>query len=213
MKFRLDSIALMADIESMFHQVQVTPCDRYVLRLLWWLGGDLGQDFEEYRMTVYLFGGVWSPSCASYALWRTAEDNRAEFCENVVSCIRDFYVDDFLKFVSSQQVAIHLAGELTELLTRGGFHLTKWISNDREKMIRSVRKVLASIVKKQVLNDEVLLTVMCDAEATVNSRPMTLVFDDHKDMNTLTPNHLLLLRDTSSVPIEEFTMRDTYCRR
>jgi len=62
-----------------------------------------------------------------------------------------------------------------------------------ERMIRSVRKVLASIVKEQVLSDEVLLTVICEAKATVNSRPMTPVSDNPKDMNPLTPNHLLLL--------------------
>jgi len=55
-------------------------------------------------------------------------------------------------------------------------------------MICSVRKVLASIVKRQVLSDEVLLTVMCEAEATVNSRPMTPVSDDPQDMNPLTQN-------------------------
>ena len=35
MRFRQDSIVIMADIESMFHQVQVTPGDRDVLRFLW----------------------------------------------------------------------------------------------------------------------------------------------------------------------------------
>ena len=30
-------------------------------------------------MTVHLFGGVWSPSCASFALKRVAEDHRDEF--------------------------------------------------------------------------------------------------------------------------------------
>jgi len=78
MRCRQDSIAIMADIESMFHQFQVTPRDRDVLRFLWWPGGDLCRVPEEYRMTVHLCGGVWSPSCANYALWCTAEDNQAE---------------------------------------------------------------------------------------------------------------------------------------
>jgi len=39
-------------------------------------------------MTVHLFSGVWSPSCANYALWRTTEDNQAEFGEDVVSCVQ-----------------------------------------------------------------------------------------------------------------------------
>ena len=172
MKFRQDPIALIADIEYMFHQVQVTPCDRVVLRFLWWPGGDLGQDFEKYKMTVHLFNGVWSPSCANYALRRTAEDNRAEFCEDVVSCVqRDFYVDDFLKSVSSLQVAIHFVGKSTELLTRGGFYLTKWISIDCEVMKTIVESEKAKVIKG--------LNLACDKLPT--ERALGLVWDVETD--------------------------------
>ena len=30
---------------------------------------------EEFQMLVHLFGGVSSPSCANYALQKTADDN------------------------------------------------------------------------------------------------------------------------------------------
>lgn len=97
MRFRQDHIAVLADIESMYHQVRVTPRDRDVLRFLWWPAGDTSQDPEEYRMTVHLFGGVWSPSCANFALRHTADDNRNEFDDEVIRCVRrNFYVDDCL---------------------------------------------------------------------------------------------------------------------
>ena len=54
---------------------------------------------------------------------------------------------------------------------------------------------------------------MCEAEATVNLRPMTPVSDNPKDMNPLTPNHLLLLCDSSSVSIGEFAARDRRWRQ
>ena len=79
-----------------------------------------------------------------------------------------------------------------------------------ERMIRSVRKVLASVVKEQPMTDEVLLTVMCEAEATVNSRPMTPVSDDPNDLNPITPNHLLQLCDCPPTPPGEFVQRETY---
>jgi len=162
MRFRQDSIALMADIESLFHQVRVTPQDCDVLRFLWWPRGDLCQEPEEYRMTVHLFGGVWSPSCASYALRRTAEDNRSEFSEEIVGCVhRDFYVDDFVKSVSSQQVAIHIVEELMEMLRRGGFHLTKWISNDRTVMQTISESERAKVVKGLDLTCVQLPTELC----------------------------------------------------
>ena len=49
----------------------------------------------------------------------------------------NFYVDDCLKSVRTRHDARLLVKMLTELLSRGGFSLTKWMSNDRE--------VLASI--------------------------------------------------------------------
>jgi len=96
-RFRQERIAIMADIKAMFCQVHVTPTDQDVLRFLWWPDGDTSQDPETYRMTIHLFGGVWSPSCASFALLRTADDNVSDFPDEIICCVhRNFYVDDFL---------------------------------------------------------------------------------------------------------------------
>jgi len=38
LRFRKESIALVADVEAMFHQVLVCPRDRDSLRFLWWRG-------------------------------------------------------------------------------------------------------------------------------------------------------------------------------
>jgi len=132
-RFRQERIAIMADIKVMFCQVHVTPKDQDVLWFLWWPNGDINRDPEVYRMTIHLFGGVWSPSCASFALLRTADDNRSDFPDVVTSCIRmNFYVDDFLKSVPNENDTVMVVNQLTELLSRGGFHLTKWVSNSRE---------------------------------------------------------------------------------
>ena len=56
-----------------------------------------------------------------------------------------------------------------------------------------VRKVEKALLKQQVLDDEGLSTLMCEVESIVNGRPITKVSDDAKDLNALTPNHLLLL--------------------
>lgn len=60
-RFRQEPVAVMADVKSMFHQVQVAPKDRDFLWFLWWPKGDLKQELVEYRMTVHLFGAVSSP--------------------------------------------------------------------------------------------------------------------------------------------------------
>ncbi|XP_022595647.1 WD repeat-containing protein 17-like, partial [Seriola dumerili] len=74
-RFRKKSVVIMADIESMFHQVQVPPDDRDLLRFLWWPKGDTQQLPIEHRMKVHLFGATSSPSCANFALRKCAEDH------------------------------------------------------------------------------------------------------------------------------------------
>ena len=60
-------------------------------------------------MSVHLFGEVWSASCASFGLLRTARNNDSEFHPSVSSTIKkNFYVDDCFKSVKSQDEAIDL---------------------------------------------------------------------------------------------------------
>lgn len=40
-RFRKERVVIMADIEAMFHQVQVPKDDADLLRFLWWHDGDL----------------------------------------------------------------------------------------------------------------------------------------------------------------------------
>ena len=135
MRFREDPVAIMGDVEAMFHQVKVSHKHRNALRFLWWKDGDIAQEPQVFRMTVHLFGGVWSPSCASFALRRTAEDHMLDFDEVTVRTIlENFYVDDCLKSQASDSVAIRLVSQLCQLLSRGGFRLTKRISNSHSVM-------------------------------------------------------------------------------
>ena len=133
-RFCLNPVAFMADVEAMFHQVKVTQRDQDVLRFLWWPGGNMAAEPEDYRMTVHQFGGTWSPSCCAYALRRAAQD-QAGFPEAVRRTVMDnFYVDDLLKSAKSPLEAKILIRDVTLLLAHSGFHITKWVSNSPEVM-------------------------------------------------------------------------------
>ncbi|XP_070548923.1 uncharacterized protein [Ptychodera flava] len=133
LRFRQEPIALMADIEAMFHQVKVREEDSDCLRFYWWPDGNIESPPRVYKMMVHLFGAVSSPSCANTALHKMADDNSHLFNKEVVKTIkRDFYVDDCLKSVESAKKAIELTQDLTAACKKGGFRLTKWVSNSRE---------------------------------------------------------------------------------
>ncbi|CAB4028223.1 Hypothetical predicted protein, partial [Paramuricea clavata] len=57
-RFREESVAMVANVEAMFHQVLVEPRDCDALRFLWWPSDDLSGEMEEYRMTRHLFGAT-----------------------------------------------------------------------------------------------------------------------------------------------------------
>jgi transposase InsO family protein len=134
LRFRQGSTAFMADIEGMFNQVKVTPDDRDVLRFLWWENDDPQGPIITLRMTTHIFGGVWSPSCANYALRNVAEEYKMYPRVTLDTILKNFYVDDCLKSVDSVVTAITLARQLKELLSQRGFNLTKWVSNSADLM-------------------------------------------------------------------------------
>lgn len=123
---------MMADIQAMFHQVNVAESDTDFLRFLWWPQGNVDTEPKEFRMTVHLFGAVSSPSIANFALRKTVQDNAGSFSLAVTSTIMEnFYVDDCLKFAPTEQEAAQLISHLTAVCCKGGFHLSKWVSNTR----------------------------------------------------------------------------------
>ena len=99
----------MGDKEGMFHQVNVSLKDSDVLRFLLWSKGEFCKNVEVYRMTVYLFGRVWSPSCANFALRLVALDHMEDIAKETT---RTFYADDCLKSAATVPKAFDIVREL-----------------------------------------------------------------------------------------------------
>ena len=79
LRFRKDDVALMCDIEQMFHSFYVIPEDRDFLRFLWFKDNNPSENIVEYRMAVHLFGNASSPAIATFGLRKTAEETETEF--------------------------------------------------------------------------------------------------------------------------------------
>ena len=138
MRFREQRVAIAADIEAMFHQVLVIEEDQPALTFLW-RELDINCAPDVYQMRVLIFGAASSPSTANYVFRRTAEDNREDpaFSQETINAVsKNFYMDDFLKSVNDVATASMLQQEMTSLLARGGFRLTKWSSSSREVLSR-----------------------------------------------------------------------------
>ena len=79
-----------------------------------------------------------------------------------------------------------------------------------ERLIRSTKKILRSLVGQRELNDESLRTFLAEVEKIMNDRPITPVSSDPRDLEALTPNHILLLRQNPSTSAGEFSGQDKY---
>ena len=82
-----------------------------------------------------------------------------------------------------------------------------------ERCIRTVRKILQSLLRQQITDDESLATLMYEIEGIMNSRPITTVSSDPNDIEPLTPNHLLLLKSEVALPPGLFKKEDSLSRR
>ena len=80
-------------------------------------------------------------------------------------------------------------------------------------MIRTVRKILNSVINMQLLNDEQLVTVVAEAEKVLNDRPLSYVSDDVKSLDVLTPSKLLLLRSNRCMPAGVFNKNENVAVR
>ena len=72
--------------------------------------------------------------------------------------LRNFYVDDCLKSVSTEEEAVVLVKNLRNLCKEGGFTLTKWVSNSREVLSSIPTEYRANELKDVDLTRDILPT-------------------------------------------------------
>ena len=69
-----------------------------------------------------------------------------------------------------------------------------------ERLVKSVKVALQAILHQQAPKDEVLSTVFTEAEAVVNSRPLSYVSGDADDEPSLTPFNFLIGSTSAARP-------------
>ena len=124
LRFRQHQFTVSADIEGMF-QVGVPDRGQPSLRFLW----REETNVVVYQYTRHIFVAKDSPTCANYALQRTARENVNQYPEATKAVLENFYIDDYSDSVESPERALKRSKELVHLLHLGGFKLTKFVSN------------------------------------------------------------------------------------
>lgn len=134
MRFCREQIALMCDVERMFHQFRVSPEYLDYLRFIWF--DSQGQP-AVYRMRVHIFGSKSSPACSTYGLRYLADSSHDVDDPDSVTAAKfiqtDFYVDDSLTSVETADEASKLITN-REICMSGNICLHKFMSISSEVM-------------------------------------------------------------------------------
>lgn len=105
------------------------------MRFLLFRDNNLNKIIIEYPMKVHVFGNSPSPAVVVYGLECSAQDGEADFGLDVKQFIdRDFYVDDSLKSLPSEEAAISLLKRTQDMLACSNLRLYKIASNSSEVM-------------------------------------------------------------------------------
>ena len=130
LRFRRDKFAAMADIEQMYHQIKVKESDQDALRFVW--SNTPEEEIDDHKMTVHIFGKIYSPCIANWVIKRTASDQSNEYPIDIINIIHEnFYMDDYLDCFSLEERAIDTIQKVISILSNGGFRLTKWLYNNK----------------------------------------------------------------------------------
>ncbi|GBL63633.1 hypothetical protein AVEN_124829-1, partial [Araneus ventricosus] len=82
-----------------------------------------------------------------------------------------------------------------------------WWGGWWERLIGSVKTLLLRVLGRSSLNYEELLTVSCDLETTINSRPLTYLSDEMEELMPLTPS--LFLQDLKQTGVPDLDIVDS----
>ena len=132
LRFRVHAVAMTADIEKAFLQIEIRPSDRDSLRFLWF--DDIHKDnpsIVQLRWGRLAFGLKPSPSI----LGATIRQHISSFQDDspeVVKVLSRLYADDMSGSFKSAAEALEIYRKSKEILLKGGFNLHKWKTNNKE---------------------------------------------------------------------------------
>ncbi len=132
LRFRRFKYTVAADIEKMFHKLQMPQEDRDFHRFLW---RERSTDHVQiYRWRSHVFGNAGSPCVAIFAIKEHARKQRLTFPEAADTIIFSTLVDDAMDSRQTLQEAELLLTQLREMLALMDMQIKKVVTNSSALM-------------------------------------------------------------------------------
>ena len=113
---------------GMFMQIGVRQEDQSAVRFLWMIDNNI----RQFQFSRLIFGATCSPFCAIYVPHKCAEDNKIQFPAALNAIKHHFYMDDYIQSLPTNADAKNSISHTKDCLKKGGFSLTKFVSNTPE---------------------------------------------------------------------------------
>ena len=150
LRFRMQTIVLLADVEKAFLQIGIHELDRDVTRFLWFKDltnlNVMEETLDVYRFCQVPFGIICSPfllaGTIKYHLQKINTTVSSKICDNI-------YVDNVLLGAESVEGAYEIYLESKDIFKKASMNLREWISNSSEflKLLPKSEIVKGNIVK------------------------------------------------------------------
>ena len=156
LRFRRETVGIMADIEKMFYCFSVRDDHRKYLRFIWHQDNDFEKPLVDFQMTVHVFGNSPSPAVATCGLRKTADIATTQYGPDVKSFVdRNFYVDDALSSHATADEGIDLLHRTKSALSEfGNLRLHKISSNSSDVLAAFDNSELAKELTNIELGNE-----------------------------------------------------------
>lgn len=159
LRLRLRKIVICADVKMMYRCIDIDENERKFQKILW--RENANDEIQVYNLKTVTYGTASAPWQAVRCLKELSILYKNKYPETCKILENSFFMDDLCISVDSEQEAIKLFHELTEILGGATFELRKWSSNNIN-----------------ILN-------YIDNNNTTNSVENYVMYHDHKDFKTL----------------------------
>lgn len=207
LKFRIHRIAIIADIEKAFLQIELDERDRDATRFLWLKDVEKPADdnnLEVYRFCRVLFGAAPSP----FLLNATVQyhlDNNAKNSDWIAKDLKNsMYMDNVVTGVSNDEKAVQYYMHSRELMKTAGMNLRQWSTN-------------STVLQQKVQKDDSGMTgtlkvlgLIWNSERDVLSLSVKKIIEDVKQLKKITKRSVLSIAATIFDPlgfVEPFTVK------
>lgn len=164
---RMFSVAVIADIEKMYFQLNLSADHHAFQRILYRFNKD--SDISTFEFNRVSFGVSSSPYLAMRVVRQLASDSRDKYPLAAYEAENHMYMDDYVCSLDGVDIAEQTYQEMVAMFRSGGFNLVKWISNSSE---------LLNKIPSTYLNPQ---NIEFDADAHTNTKIVGMQWNPIED--------------------------------